>query len=389
MAEAIGAASAITTFVALALEATIILYGTVKSVQSREKIIRELREELQDLSEVLETLHELSGHTDIDLTALETPLKRCTSACTEFNALVMNCTQHSSEERYSKRDWLKIRYMSDDISGFKDMLAGYKSTITIALAYVNLRTTKITKQVVEEYKELIQNTQCDLESHLEDIRTKVETLSLNGSAITKIDPAELRRMEDEKQSTQKSIHICQQFLDFLDQSQSSLLGNLESAPKKPYQQLSSSQRPMQSSWINAEGLNSARKELMSWRIQLLQNLYEVDKQLPTSRPDIPLLGDGPTSEQQTFQEEVQGTEALLEFCEHAKREVNQPRTNYYEDVTAEDNSHLAVVTTLKDLISAKRIKSGIGSKLVLGQMSDDTIQSVFVNTAAPSVNTKK
>ncbi|KAL4762599.1 uncharacterized protein BDW70DRAFT_25135 [Aspergillus foveolatus] len=59
--------------------------------------------------------------------------------------------------------------------------------------------------------------------------------------------------------------------------------------------------------------------------------------------------------------------------------------NYYEDITAGDNSHLAVVTTLKDLISAKRIKSGNRSKLTLGQMPDSSIQSVFSSPAAPSI----
>ncbi|KAL3462748.1 hypothetical protein BJX64DRAFT_258536 [Aspergillus heterothallicus] len=391
MAEALGAASAITTFVALAVQATTILCQTVESLKTREKLIRELREELQDLKDVLSTLRDLIGSSDIDLTALERPLKRCTGACTEFNAVIVKCTQHSSEERYSKRDWLRIRYMDDDISGFRNMLAGYKSTITIALAYVNSRTTKITKHVIEEYKELIQNTQCDLEDHMENIRTKVEALSPNGSASTTINQAELQRMEDEKQSTQKSLDICQQFLTLLDQSQPSLLRGLEGASMEPTQLHSSSERPTQSSLINAEGLNSARKEIMSWRIQLLQNLYQVDKQLPITRMDIPrpLLSKVLEAEQQTFQEEMLGTEALLEFCKHAEAEANQPRMNYYEDVTAGDNSHLAVVTTLKDLISAKRIKSGSGSKLVLGQMSDDTIQSFFTKTAVPGVYPNK
>jgi hypothetical protein len=299
--------------------------------------------------------------------------------------------------------------MGEDISGFKNMLGGYKSTITIALAYVNLyelpgdcysvklvvltssysHTTKITKNVIDEYKDLIQNTQCDLETHLEDIRIKVETLSLNTLANTTIDPAELQRMEDERQSTQKSLEICQQFLTLLDQSRHSLLGNLERASNEPSEQLSSKETPMQSSLINAEGLNAARKEIMSWKIQLLQNLYKVDKSIPLTRLDIPMLRDGYSSEQQTLQDEAQGTEALLEFCKHAGEEVNQPGMNYYEDITAGDNSHLGVVTRFKDLISAKRIKSGSGSKLILGQMSDHTIQSVFVTTETPSAYTNK
>lgn len=138
MAEMVGVASAITTFVTVALESSIALYQTVRNLQSQDKMIRELRNEIQDLLGVLQALQESIGNLDVDLTELERPLRRCSKSCAEFNALIKECTQHSTEERSSKRDWLKLRYMGEDISGFKNMLAGYKSTITIALAYANL-----------------------------------------------------------------------------------------------------------------------------------------------------------------------------------------------------------------------------------------------------------
>lgn len=138
MAEVVGTASAITTFVTLALQSSIILYQTVQSLQSRDKVIRELRQELEALQGVLQALEESTGNLDVDLAALEQPLKRCNNACEEFNALIRRCTSHSTEERSSRRDWVKLRYMGEDISGFKNMLAGYKSTISIALAYANL-----------------------------------------------------------------------------------------------------------------------------------------------------------------------------------------------------------------------------------------------------------
>ncbi|KAH8703885.1 hypothetical protein BGW36DRAFT_287375 [Talaromyces proteolyticus] len=387
-AEVIGTASAITTFVTLALEATILLSQTVKSFQSREKLIRELREELQDLQEVLQMLQLLLGNIDVDITVLKRPLERCASACTDFNKLVTQCTQNSSDKRYSKRDWAKLQYMGKDISGFKDMVAGYKSTIAIALAYANLRKTNITETVLAEYKELIENTQCDLESHLQDIRARLETMSLDGSRITKVDAVELQRMEDEKQSTQKSLDICEHFLALMEESRSSLLGDLESAPEKSYQG-HFRDIPSQSSLINEEGLSSTHKEFTRWKIQLMQHLFKVDKQLPVTRFDIPLLSDGLSTEQQIFQEEVKGIEDLLEFCKRVGKEAHQPRTNYYEDVTAGDNSRVAVVTTLKDLISVKRIKSGNGSQLALGQMSDDSLQSFFVHPTSPSLSTSK
>lgn len=84
------------------------------------------------------SLWESTGKLDVDLASLEQPLTRCKNAREDFNALIKKCTSHSTEERSSKTDWLRIRYMGEDISRFKNMLAGFKSTITIALTYANL-----------------------------------------------------------------------------------------------------------------------------------------------------------------------------------------------------------------------------------------------------------
>jgi hypothetical protein len=88
-----------------------------------------------------------------------------------------------------------------------------------------------------------------------------------------------------------------------------------------------------------------------------------------------------SAEQQTFQDEAMGTEDSLKFCRQVEEEAGQRHTNYYEDITTGDDSRVAVVTTFRDLISAKRIKSGNRSKLALGQMSNSSIQSIFVDTA--------
>ncbi|KAJ5667483.1 hypothetical protein N7507_003347 [Penicillium longicatenatum] len=107
MAEVVGSLSAIMSL--------------ATSLQSRDKVIRELRQEIEAL-------------------------------------------QASTGERSSKRDWLRIRYIGEDITGFKDILASYKSTISLALA------------------------------HNEDHKR-----------ISGINAAELQLIEEEKDSTQKSL----------------------------------------------------------------------------------------------------------------------------------------------------------------------------------------
>ena len=138
MAEPIGIASGLVALATFAFQSSVSLCGVIASFQSNKKIIRELKEELEALDGVLQSLRQATANNVIDLPALILPLLRCGQACQEFEAVIVKCTAHSNGSRTSFRDWAKLTYMGDDIAGFKDMLAGYKSTISIALGDANL-----------------------------------------------------------------------------------------------------------------------------------------------------------------------------------------------------------------------------------------------------------
>lgn len=139
MAEPIGIASGLLTLATFAFQSSITLYETVKGFQSHQKRVRDLIEELEALSGVLGPLAEIvNGTTDVDLSALELPLLRCGNACKEFEQVIWKFSSRSSGSRTSFRDWAKLRYMGDDIDGFRRMLAGYQLTINIALTDANL-----------------------------------------------------------------------------------------------------------------------------------------------------------------------------------------------------------------------------------------------------------
>src|SRR5207248_7465132 len=110
----------------------------IDSSQSNKRIIRDLKEELDALDAVLQSLRQATANKVIALPALKLPLLRCGQACQEFEAVIVKCTAHSNGSRTSFRDWAKLTYMGDDILGFKNMIAGYKSTISIALGDANL-----------------------------------------------------------------------------------------------------------------------------------------------------------------------------------------------------------------------------------------------------------
>lgn len=132
-------ASAILALSVFALESSVALYSAVKSFQSHPRQVRDLIEELDALRSVLEMLVETTSQvTNADLSTLEIPLKRCGEACTEFQEELIKCCSRSSQDRTSFRDWARLKYMGDGIDGFRQQLAGYKSTITVALTDATL-----------------------------------------------------------------------------------------------------------------------------------------------------------------------------------------------------------------------------------------------------------
>lgn len=138
MTDPISVSSGVVTLVMFTFQSSVALYQTIQSFRSSKRSIRELEEELGALTAVLQSLNDVANGSNVDFSSLELPLRRCGKACQEFEKLVGKITQHSSGSRTSFRDWANLTYMGGDITAFKNMIAGYKSIIMIALGDANL-----------------------------------------------------------------------------------------------------------------------------------------------------------------------------------------------------------------------------------------------------------
>jgi hypothetical protein len=139
MADPISLASGLLALVIFAHKSCLTLHTTIQSFKTHPKRVRDLINELETLSSVLESLTDtIKSDTGADLSALDLPLQRCGNACNEFLQELQKCCSRSGGDRQSFRDWAKLRYMGDNIDDFKDSLAAYKSTITIALTDVHM-----------------------------------------------------------------------------------------------------------------------------------------------------------------------------------------------------------------------------------------------------------
>jgi len=87
--------SGLLTLVVFAAQSSQLLYQAVASFRSSQRTIRELKEELEALDKVLQSLQRTVTDANIDVTSLKLPLLRCGKACVDFEVVIANCTKHS------------------------------------------------------------------------------------------------------------------------------------------------------------------------------------------------------------------------------------------------------------------------------------------------------
>ncbi|KAJ9155166.1 Fungal N-terminal domain of STAND protein [Pleurostoma richardsiae] len=384
MADPISVTSGLVTLVAFTLQSTQSLYQVIESFRSHQRTVRELREELGALTGVLQSLQEMTASQNSNLAALKVPLLRCGQACKDFEVLISKYTTHSDGSKTSLRDWAKLRYMGDDIVGFKNMLAGYKATIAIAIGDANMRTAVVTASVLAEYKELISNTKSDLEEHLREIDSKLQKLSAQTDTAKEV--PETKRIREERESAQRCLEICVSVSAHIDQVQSASLPNSSSSAE------THEQAP-----FSVAGASSARNATVSALKDCKDTLAGAATHLQTHLEGLNAsLGDALSQGAQEgedhdrIREEVESIKQCLNICAHASEAV-QHRTNVVEDVLAEDDAHQVAVATLGDLISVKSVKAGARSAQWLGQMSDASLQQLskdFIRVASVEPHTK-
>ncbi|KAI9795427.1 MAG: hypothetical protein M1833_007026 [Piccolia ochrophora] len=384
MADPISISSGLLTLVTFALQSSKILYHVVEGFQSAGRNIRDLKQELEALDGVLQSLQEVVNTTSVDLSALKLPLLRCGKACKEFEAVVVKCTIHSDGTRTSLRDRAKLTYMGEDIVGFRNMLAGYKSTITIALGDANLRTATVTAEVLNEYKEMIKNTTSDLKEHLQEIDHKLQSF-VEDTTRSNEEVAERQRMLEEREGTQQCLSICAQVSAHIDRVQPD---TVEDVPvSSDANQVSTSTLPhlRPARLLTRNILAECQRGLTITTSELERHLQEIDQRLNY----FSLEGSSErTTEQSSMREELNSVKRCLAICSKAAEQAAHSRTNVFEDVTMRDDGHQVIVSTLGDLVSAKRITVGARSTQWLGQMSDASLQHLSQERTRAKFNDK-
>ncbi|KAL7934140.1 hypothetical protein V8C35DRAFT_280445 [Trichoderma chlorosporum] len=344
-----------------AIQAGKTLHETIQSFRNYERTIRELRSELESLIGVLESLKSI---VDTDegpmISMLKLPVLCCHQTCQEFNAVIIKCTKHSAGSRTSFRDWTQIRYLGGDIRDFKDMLAGYKSTIAIALGSLNMKNVQVTREALDQYHEMIRETTADIEARLQDINDKVAAIANQPQQDP--DPAaneSLRRMEEEKQSAQQCLLICESAKSHLQKLQDDL------------QPLGA--QPDNSHARTSAALSDARDRMVLMITDLQKRLVALSEQSLSTEVVRPQQLE---EDRLRLLKEIDTARQCLEVCNMAADQASRQRVHVFGDIMAEDNSHQVIVSTVGDLLNVKSVRADHNSTQWLGSMTDASLQKL-------------
>ncbi|KAL7922509.1 hypothetical protein ACQKWADRAFT_292648 [Trichoderma austrokoningii] len=366
--DPINMSSGVLTLVASAIQAGKCLHETIRSFQNYERTIRDLRSEIEALIGVLETLQNLVTDEGPMISMLKLPVLCCHQTCLEFNAIVIKCTKHTpASSRTSFRDWAKIRYMGGDIRDFKDMISGYTATINIAVGSLNMKNVKMTREALNQYNEMIREATADLQAHLQRIDDKLAAIA--EQLRSQPDPnAELsvKRMEEERESAQQCIRICE--------SARSHIQNLQDG----MQPLDTEQN--QDRRQTAVALSEARDRMVRMITDLQKRLVDLSAQ--SASTEVSLRSTEVEQDRARLLGEIDIAKQCLEVCNMAADQASKQRVHEFGDVSAEDNSHQIIVSTVGDLLNAKSVKVGNFSTQWLGSMTDASLQQLSSDRAA-------
>ena len=214
--------------------------------------------------------------------------------------------------------------------------------------------------MLENYKDMIFDATNDLGTHLGDIQEKIDRLKAGDAAAIDEVAIEWQSMLEEKQSTQHGLNMCAQL--------STLIAQFESTSKE-HQQFSD--RPSAHKHVKS-GLDEVGSSVQSLVTRLRSHEASISSMLEAMS-----LNDGVSEPVAAQLARLQQTKESISQCIQIvseARESAEERSNIFEDITLAENSYAFSVSTVNDLVTARRLNLSGRSRHFGGQVTNDTVQ---------------
>ncbi|KAH6708892.1 hypothetical protein BKA61DRAFT_490949 [Leptodontidium sp. MPI-SDFR-AT-0119] len=348
--DSLSDSASVLAVIAAAITTIKILNKTVGRYRRRDKTLARLQGGLYDLISILQSLKEAAAVETPILALLKGPVGRCAQVSREFEAAMKT---FDAKSKSSLKDWTKMEFMRGDINEFIDTLADYKSTIMIGLGTINMHTSRLTQQVVEEYSEMVKDTAYNLEIRLQRINDKMATLISYHSTLSEDSSIKL---QDEKDVTIQCFRICECATSYIQ----SLQNKQRTLQKEVLGQSTGDISPQ----FEAQPLT--QKMLSETQEKLVNTIGRLRERLDSATSN---KSSDHESDTLRLKEEIDFSENCLEVCKKATYQVMR-------EVIADGDCDQVVVTALADLCHVGAVVSKGSTTQIIGQMSEATLRDL-------------
>ncbi|KAL4942535.1 hypothetical protein BDV06DRAFT_161609 [Aspergillus oleicola] len=371
MAEAKGLKSGLSALATFACRSTVALYESIRRFSLYPKQVRDLLEELAALNAEVSSLAELiQAKTDVDLSGLSLPLLQCGNACREFQQETLRCLSQSSDSRSKVRSWTRLRYMGDNIDGFRRLLADYRMTFGIALTDANLRQFPVTAENLQSFKDLVETVKDDLEDRLKSIYEKLEQVF--GHAVDNLDSdaTELRLMKKERLNVEICLQICAHLSDHLNQIQ------VTHEPSSP----ESVESDVMPEIITSKGLQECKNSLLLTKEKLERRLKILMDALVDALVTNSKAGRAPEEDIASTINMLEEWETILkclDICSQADKHAKEAISSFDKHSTGDAIQFL--ISTNGSMIHGRNRGLGWRTRQVGGLISDAMLQQLSLD----------
>ncbi|KAL2786681.1 hypothetical protein BJX66DRAFT_312327 [Aspergillus keveii] len=357
MADPVSITASVLAIITAAIQSTNTLKEIVRRFKERNKILRRLQDELEDLSKILNLLKSAVDTDASVLALLEGPVGRCSKLCREFEESIKAFAANS---KTGFRDWTKMEFKRGDINEFIDTLAGYKSTISVGLGTITMHTSKVSQKVLEEYIEMIQDTSYSLEEHLQRIDEKLAELTAENTE----NPGGSIDLKDERAVTTQCLRICEDARSYIESLTDQEATLRESSPQNLANEATAGHE-FEAQRLTRQALNENQKSFADIIVHLQKRL------------EVLVINGNPgdQDERLRLQEDLNISKQCLEVCQVAS-DISNQKIFRVGEVIADGESDQVVVTTLADLFDVKKARSTGNSAQLVGSMEPRELQQL-------------
>lgn len=144
MADPLSVVASLLAVATAGVQSTQSLKAAIKRYKSRDEILHRLLDRVEDTEKILSTLTQVLEdgtpqpvtHPDSSVAGLlRGPVERCSTVCREFEEVM---EKFSRKSKTNILDWTKMEFRRGDINQFIEIVAEYKSTISLGLCVLTM-----------------------------------------------------------------------------------------------------------------------------------------------------------------------------------------------------------------------------------------------------------